>query len=183
MPASSWLTLHFQQGKQILCLFENWALGNIVNQCWQSSVFLFLVDFYTYVFLILMGLKSCFSDVHVFTWLPAAAVCQPWRCSSQTPHHCFRKRHNRKQDRSLIQTVTMQELWGCGSGGHDLVGTVVMVWWLELILNVFSNPDDSIILWCWYWWMPSALKMRTTVLWGIHYLDWGQSQRSTFILH
>jgi len=40
--------------------------------------------------------------------------------------------------------------WGdaqCGTEGHSLVGMVVMGWWLDLILVVFSNLNDSMILW------------------------------------
>jgi len=35
--------------------------------------------------------------------------------------------------------------------GHRLVGMVALGWWLDLmILEVFSNPNDSMILWCHY---------------------------------
>ena len=35
----------------------------------------------------------------------------------------------------------------CGTSGHGLAGTVVLVWWLDLmILEVFSNLHDSMIL-------------------------------------
>lgn len=58
-----WLTLHFQLQKQMLCLFENQALGNSLSQCWQNTVFLFLVDLYTCEVCTPVGPKSC-----LFQW-------------------------------------------------------------------------------------------------------------------
>jgi len=40
----------------------------------------------------------------------------------------------------------IQEMWRCRTEGYDLVGLVVMGWWLDLmILEVFSNHDSMIL--------------------------------------
>lgn len=161
MPDSSWLTLHFQLGKQILCLFENWALGNIVNQCWQSPVFLFLVDFYMCVFLTPMGLKVASVVLILSRGFKLWQSASLGRCSLQTPHHCFRKRHSREQDRNLIQTerCTLRMWhWGTRFSGHSGNGLMIGLkrffqhWWfynsiiLILMGSICSQDENNRII-------------------------------------
>ena len=60
----------------------------------------------------------------------------------------MRRNHNHLQAAQGSGAVPggVQEMCRCGTEGHVLVGMVVMGWWLdEIILELFSNLNDSVI--------------------------------------
>lgn len=60
-----------------------------------------------------------------------------------------------------VSRYLFQEKDRCGTDGHDVVGMVVVAWWLEyMILVAFSTLNDSTILW-------SSQQHLTGVPWSI----------------
>lgn len=116
MPDPLWLTLHFQLGKQILCLFENQALGNGLNQSWQNTVVLFLVDLYMCV-LYTYGSQKLFQWCSHYHIAPSSAGL-PALEGAQEQQALIMKPSSQPQKQAL-KNMGWEPDPGCNGAGTD----------------------------------------------------------------
>jgi len=79
----------------------------------------------------------------------------------------------------MVESLSFQEEGRCCTGGHGLVGMVVMGWWLDLMfLAVFSKLNDSMALWnpLEAWQAAATSEHRSILGWKGKEIDMGKEK-------